>query len=77
MVSKAVKQQEDINKKCRQKLTDEEAFERKQDKFLKPLKKTIIPQQMSTVPMIEYTPKKLQMIKDFRQMTEQKLEDIG
>ena len=32
---------------------------------------------MSTVPMIECTPKKLQIIKDFRQMTEQELEDIG
>ena len=29
LVSKVVKQQEDIKKKCRQKLTDEEAFERK------------------------------------------------
>ena len=32
---------------------------------------------MSTVPMIEYTPKKLQMIKDFHQMMDQELEDIG
>ena len=32
---------------------------------------------MSTVPMIEYTPKKLQMIKYFRQMMDKELEDIG
>ncbi len=32
LVSKVVKQQEDIKKKCRQKLTGEEAFERKQEK---------------------------------------------
>ena len=37
LVSKVVKQQEDIKKKCRQKLTGEEAFERKLDKFFKPL----------------------------------------
>ena len=40
LVSKVVKQQEDINKKRRQKLTGEEAFERKQEKFFKPLLKT-------------------------------------
>ena len=33
LVSKVVKQQEDRKKKCRQKLTGEEAFERKQEKF--------------------------------------------
>ena len=33
LVSKVVKQQEDIKKKHRQKLTGEEAFERKQEKF--------------------------------------------
>ena len=33
LVSKVVKQQEDIKKKRRQKLTGEEAFERKQEKF--------------------------------------------
>ena len=37
LVSKVVKQQEDIKKKRRQKLTGEEAFERKQEKFFKPL----------------------------------------
>ena len=40
LVSKVVKQQEDIKKKCRQKLTGEEAFERKQEKNFKPLLKT-------------------------------------
>ena len=40
LVSKVVKQQEDIKKKRRQKLTGEEAFERKQDNFFKPLLKT-------------------------------------
>ena len=44
--------------------------------FLNHLKKTTH-KQMSTVPMMEYSPKKLQMIKDFHQMTEQELEDIG
>ena len=38
LVSKVVKQQEDIKKKRRQKLTGEEAFERKQEKFFKSLK---------------------------------------
>ena len=33
LVSKVVKQQEDIKKKRRQKLTGEEAFERKQEKL--------------------------------------------
>ena len=33
LVSKVIKQQEDIKKKCRQKLMGEEAFERKQEKF--------------------------------------------
>ena len=37
LVSKVVKQQEDIKKKCRQKLTGEEAFERKQENYFKPL----------------------------------------
>ena len=59
LVSKVVKQQEDIKKKHRHKLTGEEAFERKQDKFSKPLLKTsqekII--DASTVPTTEYTPK--------------------
>ena len=76
LVSKVVKQREDIKKKCRQKLTGEEAFERKQEKIFKPLLKTsqekII--DASTVPTIEYTPKKLQMLKDFSQMTEEELE---
>ena len=31
----------------------------------------------STVPTIEYTPKKLQMLKDFSQMMEEELEQIG
>ncbi len=79
LVSKVVKQQEDIKKKCRQKLTGEEAFERKQEKFFKPLLKTsqekII--DASTVPTIEYTPKKLQMLKDFSQMMEEELEHVG
>ena len=79
LVSKVVKQQEDIKKKRRQKLIGEEAFERKQDKFFKPLLKTsqekII--DYSTVPTIEYTPKKLQMLKDFSQMTEKELDHIG
>ena len=33
LVSKVVKQQKHIKKKCRQKLMGEEAFERKQDNF--------------------------------------------
>ena len=37
LVSKVVKQQEDMKKKCRQKLMGEEAFERQQEKFFKPL----------------------------------------
>ena len=40
LVSKVVKQQKHIKKKCRQKLMGEEAFERKQDKYFKPLLKT-------------------------------------
>ena len=68
LVSKVVKQQEDIKKKGRQKLTGEEAFERKQEKFLKPLLKTS--QQIiidaSTVPTIEYTPKKTSNVKRFQ-----------
>ena len=78
LVSKVVKQQEDIKKKRRQKLTGEEAFERKQEKFFKPLLKTsqekII--DVSTVPTIKYTPRKLQMLKDFSQMTEEELEQL-
>ncbi len=75
LVSKVVKQQEDIKKKRRQKLTGEEAFERKQEKFFKPLLKT--QQTISpTVPTVEFTPKKLQMIKDFSQMTEQELGEL-
>ena len=38
-VSKVAQQQEDIRKKQRQKLTGEEAFERKQEKYFKPLLK--------------------------------------
>ena len=68
MVSKVVKQQEDIKKKRRQKLTGEEAFEGKQDKFFKPLLKTsqekII--DVSTVSTIEYTPKKTSNVKRFQ-----------
>ena len=79
LVSKVVKQQEDIKKKRRQKLMGEEAFERKQEKIFKPLVKTsqekII--DVSTVPTIEYTTKKLQMLKYFSQMTEEELEHIG
>ena len=40
LVSKVVKQHEDIKNKRRQKLTGEEAFERKQEKIFKPLLKT-------------------------------------
>ena len=40
LVSKVVKHQEEKKKKRRQKLTGEEAFERKQEKFFKPLLKT-------------------------------------
>ena len=40
LVSKVVKQQEDMKKKRKQKLMDEEAFDRKQEKFFKPLLKT-------------------------------------
>ena len=40
LVSKVEKQQEDIKKKRRQKLTGVEAFERKQEKIFKPLLKT-------------------------------------
>ena len=40
LVSKVVKQEEDIKKKRRQKLMGEEAYERKKDKFFKPLLKT-------------------------------------
>ncbi len=78
LVSKVVKQQEDIKKKRRQKLTGEEAFERKQ-KFFYPLLKTSQEKitDVSTVPTIEYTPKKLQMLKDFSQMMEEELEHVG
>ena len=60
LVSKVVKQQEDIKKKRRQKLTGEEAFGRKQEKIFKPLKKNSQEKivDASTVPTIEYTPKK-------------------
>jgi len=37
LLSKVVKQQEDIKKKRRQKLMGEEMFERKQEKIFKPL----------------------------------------
>ena len=78
LVSKVVKQ-EDIKKKRRQKLMGEEAFQRKQEKFFKPLVKTSQEKIIddSTVPTIEYTPKKLQMLKDFSQMREEELGHIG
>ena len=77
LVSKVVKQQEDIKKKQREKKIGEEAYERKQEQILKPLLKT--PQLKMEAPVsttIEYSPKKLQMLKSFSQMTEQELEDI-
>ena len=56
----------------------EEAFERTQDKFFEPLLKTFQQKMMdiSTIPTIEYTRKKLQMFDDFSQMMKQELRDI-
>ena len=47
--------------------------------FFKSLLKTCKEKNIdaSTVPTIEYTPKKLQMLKDFSQMTEEELGHIG
>ena len=64
LLSKVVKQQEDIKKKRRQKLMGEEVFERKQEKIFKPLWKNTS-QQMSAVPTIECTPIKTSNDKRF------------
>ena len=56
----------------------EEAYERKQDKFFKNLKKFLNKRQKPRFQQrYNILLKKLQMRKDFSQITEQELEDIG